>query len=99
MHSNIDSLYPGSDASNVDTEFYFGGRLREARELKGITLKEIASATKISISVLGALEQNDISRLPGGIFSRVSLYRYNIISQAPPRAPQPKFLHSKQVGV
>ena len=49
MHSNIDSLDPGSDASNVDTELDFGGRLREARELKGITLKEIASATKISI--------------------------------------------------
>ena len=46
MHSNIDSLDPGSDASNVDTELDFGGRLREARELKGITLNEIASATK-----------------------------------------------------
>ena len=76
MHSNIDSSDPGSDASNVDAELDFGARLREARELKRITLNEIASATKISISVLEALEQNDLSRLPGGIFSRAFIRSY-----------------------
>jgi cytoskeleton protein RodZ len=47
-----------------------GRRLREARERKGVSLREIANATKISIGVLEALERNDISRLPGGIFGR-----------------------------
>ena len=87
MHSNIDSSDAGSDASNLDTELDFGARLREARELKGITLNEIAAATKISISVLEALEQNDISRLPGGIFSRAFIRSYaNAVGLDPEKA-------------
>ena len=87
MHSNIDTSDPGSNPSNVDTELDFGARLREARELKGFTLHEIASATKISISVLEALEQNDISRLPGGIFSRSFIRSYaNAVGLDPEKA-------------
>src|SRR5580765_7884282 len=56
----------------------FGSRLREARERRGITLRQIASATKISVGVLEALERNDISRLPGGIFSRAVVRAYAI---------------------
>jgi cytoskeleton protein RodZ len=54
----------------------FGSRLRAARERKGISLRDIASRTKISIAVLEALERNDISRLPGGIFSRAFVRAY-----------------------
>jgi transcriptional regulator with XRE-family HTH domain len=87
VHSNIDTSDPGSNPSNVDTELDFGARLREARELKGFTLHEIASATKISISVLEALEQNDISRLPGGIFSRSFIRSYaNAVGLDPEKA-------------
>ena len=50
----------------------FGSKLREARERKGVSLREIANATKISVRALEALERNDISHLPGGIFSRCS---------------------------
>src|SRR2546428_6588805 len=48
----------------------FGGKLREARERRGVSLRQIANATKIAVSVLEGLERNDISRLPGGIFGR-----------------------------
>jgi len=48
----------------------FGAKLREARERRGLTLRVIADRTRISVRVLEALEKNDISRLPGGIFSR-----------------------------
>ena len=48
----------------------FGARLREARERRAISLRVIADATKISVRVLQALEANEISCLPGGIFSR-----------------------------
>src|ERR1700752_5217382 len=48
----------------------FGGRLRAARENRGVSLRQIAARTKISVGVLEALERNDISRLPGGIFTR-----------------------------
>jgi cytoskeleton protein RodZ len=54
----------------------FGNRLRDARERRGVSLRQIANATKISISALEALEKNAISRLPGGIFSRAFVRSY-----------------------
>src|SRR5215467_13705840 len=48
----------------------FGRKLREARERRGLSLRQIANATKIAVPTLEALERNDITRLPGGIFSR-----------------------------
>ena len=54
----------------------FGSRMRHAREQRGVSLRQIADATKISVSQLEALERNDISRLPGGIFSRAFVRSY-----------------------
>ena len=54
----------------------FGGKLREARERRGIPLRAIAETTKISVSALEALERNDPSRLPGGIFARAIVRSY-----------------------
>src|SRR5689334_22522959 len=56
----------------------FGARLRAARERRGVSLRQIANATKISVAVLEALERNDISRLPGGIFGRAFVRSYAI---------------------
>jgi cytoskeleton protein RodZ len=56
----------------------FGGKLREARERRGVSLRQIANATKIAVSVLEALERNDISRLPGGIFGRAFVRSYAV---------------------
>ena len=47
-----------------------GSRLRQARELRGLTLRDIAATTKISMMALVAIEQNDFERLPGGVFRR-----------------------------
>ena len=54
----------------------FGARLREARERRGLSLREIADVTKIAARSLEALERNDIARLPGGIFSRAFVRAY-----------------------
>jgi cytoskeleton protein RodZ len=54
----------------------FGARMRHAREQRGVSLRQIANATKLSVSALEALERNDISRLPGGIFSRAFVRSY-----------------------
>ena len=54
----------------------FGGMLRQARERRGISLRQIAASTKISAGALEALERNDISKLPGGIFSRAFVRSY-----------------------
>jgi cytoskeletal protein RodZ len=56
----------------------FGGKLRQARERRGVSLRQIAATTKISASALDALERNDISRLPGGIFSRAFVRSYAV---------------------
>src|SRR5476651_2466041 len=56
----------------------FGRNLRDARERRGITLRQIANATKIAVAVLEALERNDISRLPGGIFGRAFVRSYAV---------------------
>src|ERR687891_2863614 len=56
----------------------FGTRMRRLREEKGVSLRQIADATKISIGALEALERNDIARLPGGIFSRAFVRSYAI---------------------
>jgi len=47
-----------------------GAKLRDARERRGLSLRQIADVTKISAAVLDALERNDISRVPAGIFGR-----------------------------
>lgn len=54
----------------------FGARLRDARERRGLTLRVIADNTRISVRALEALERNDISQLPGGIFSRAFVRAY-----------------------
>jgi cytoskeleton protein RodZ len=56
--------------STSDRTSSFGRRLRAARESRGRTLQQIADSTKISASVLDALERDNPSRLPAGIFMR-----------------------------
>ena len=56
----------------------FGGKLRQARERRGISLRQIASSTKIAAAALEALEKNDVSKLPGGIFSRAFVRSYAV---------------------
>ncbi len=54
----------------------FGEELKRERELRDISLKEIAEATKVSIRFLEALEQNNFDILPGGIFNRGFIRAY-----------------------
>ena len=41
-----------------------------------MSLQQVAAVTKISARVLDALERNDVSKLPGGIFSRAFVRSY-----------------------
>jgi transcriptional regulator with XRE-family HTH domain len=52
----------------------FGARLRAERERRQVALKSISERTKIGIGLLEALERDDVSRWPSGIF-RKSLMR------------------------
>ena len=54
----------------------FGENLRRERELRGVELRDIADATKISVRFLQALEQDRVDVLPGGIFPRSFVRQY-----------------------
>lgn len=54
----------------------FGENLRRERELRGVSLREIADDTKISIRFLQALEQDRVDVLPGGLFRRTFVRQY-----------------------
>ena len=48
----------------------FGENMQREREMRGITLQEIALSTKIGVRSLQALEEEDFEKLPGGIFNK-----------------------------
>src|ERR1039458_2352842 len=48
----------------------FGERLRREREMRNISLDEIAAVTKIGTRLLRALEDEQFDLLPGGIFNK-----------------------------
>jgi cytoskeleton protein RodZ len=54
----------------------FGEELRREREIRGISLKEIADATKISRRFLEAVERNDHKTLPAPVFTRGFVREY-----------------------
>src|SRR3954451_21436231 len=70
----------------------FGQLLRDARERRGVSLRQIANATKISTAVLEALERNDISKLPGGIFGRAFVRSYAVEVGLDPEATIQDFI-------
>jgi len=55
----------------------FGEELRREREIRGISLKEIADATKISRRFLEAIERNDHKTLPAPVFTRGFIREYS----------------------
>lgn len=54
----------------------FGEELKREREIRGISLKEIADATKISKRFLEAIERNDHKTLPAPVFTRGFVREY-----------------------
>jgi cytoskeleton protein RodZ len=54
----------------------FGQKLRAARERRGVSVRDISDRTKFSVAAVEALERNDASRLPGGIFARAFVRSY-----------------------
>ena len=54
----------------------FGDRARRQRERRGITLDEIAKATKIPAALFAGLERGDCARWPAGVYSRAYVRAY-----------------------
>lgn len=66
------------EGQGADSELAsFGDELRREREIRGISLKEISDATKISKRFLEALERNDHKTLPAPVFTRGFVREYS----------------------
>jgi cytoskeletal protein RodZ len=61
----------------VRTMASFGEDLKRERELRRISLREVAQATKVNLRYLEALERNDFEHLPGGVFNRGFVRAYS----------------------
>lgn len=53
-----------------------GQELKQAREERGISLREISEATHIGVRFLQAIENDTYDQLPGGIFNRSFVLKY-----------------------
>ena len=54
----------------------FGPNLRRIRMQRGISLESIAADTKVGVTLWAALERNDLSRWPNGIYARAYIRAY-----------------------
>lgn len=70
----------------------FGARLRQRREERNILLSTVAEQTKIKLSLLDALERDDLSGWPSGIYRRAYVRAYGQAIGLSPDAVVREFL-------
>jgi transcriptional regulator with XRE-family HTH domain len=70
----------------------FGARLRRERERRKIDLADVAARTKIKASLFAALERNDASQWPTGLFRRSFMRAYAEAIGLDPQATVREFL-------
>ncbi len=63
-----------------------GETLRRERLQKGLDLQQVSETTKIGTRMLQAMEQNDFSKLPGGVFTRSFIRQYAVALGLQPTA-------------
>jgi cytoskeleton protein RodZ len=68
-----------------------GTTLRAARERKGLSLEELAARTKIPGKILRAIESNDFSKIPPGLFARSFIRTYALAVGVDPTASVAEF--------
>ena len=60
----------------MDPRERFGPHLRRIREQRGISLDHLANRTNVDVELWEAMERNDFSRWPSGIFARAFVREY-----------------------
>jgi transcriptional regulator with XRE-family HTH domain len=76
----------------------FGPNLRRIRMQHGITIEQIAAATKVSADLWTALERNDLSRWPTGIYARSYVRAYAVEIGADPETTVDEFCRCFPTG-
>ena len=74
----------------------FGEELRRERELRAISLREVAEATKVNLRYLEAIERNQFEQLPGGVFNRGFVRAYAQFIGVDPEAMVNAYLLEEQ---
>jgi transcriptional regulator with XRE-family HTH domain len=69
----------------------FGSNLRRTRVQRGVSLEQIAQRTKVSIDLWEAMERNDFSRWPSGIFARAYIRAYAVAIGVDPESTVDEF--------
>ena len=69
-------MVDGASVTRLIMNDSFGARLRAQRERQRIGLAAIAHSTKINVALFEALERDDVSRWPSGIFRRAFIRAY-----------------------
>lgn len=69
-----------------------GTTLRTARERRGLSVEQLAAATKIPANLLRALEENEFHKVPRGIFVRGFLRSYAQEVRLDPKAIVEQFI-------
>ncbi len=90
LHSRIKEKISAEDVQNLSNEIFAkglisGNDLKKFREAVGIDIREIHAITKISVSVLSAIEENRFDKLPPGIYLNNFLKSYAKILQLDPQ--------------
>jgi transcriptional regulator with XRE-family HTH domain len=66
-----DAIETTTAVAVVDENRPVGGRVRELRRARGLTLQQLATETGISVGYLSEIER-DLSRLPIGVLTRIA---------------------------
>jgi DnaJ-class molecular chaperone len=90
LHSRVKEKIDAEDVQNLLNEIFSkgllsGNDLKKFREAVGVDIREIHSLTKISISVLNAIEENRFERLPPVTYLKNFLKSYAKILQLDPQ--------------
>ena len=69
----------------------YGTNLRRARVQRGVSLDQIAQRTKVSVDLWEAMERNDFSSWPSGIFARAYVRAYAVAVGVDPESTVDEF--------
>jgi cytoskeleton protein RodZ len=86
----------GDEQATLPPSSSFGEEMRKEREIRSISLKEIADATKISKRYLEAIEKDDYNILPAAVFTRGFVREYARYLGLNPDEAVNRYLHYRQ---
>lgn len=92
-----------SENANMEAEIrdcseYTGPFLKKVREYKNVSLDRMAEMTRISKSLLSAIEAEDIPKLPADVYVRGYVYQYaKVLKLNPDNVANSFILHFKKI--